>query len=158
MESTEAGRALVHGTDLAAPAVRPWIAAATDVRHLHPDDDTCGLPADVDAESVDVIVDAGPLERRLIFAVWAWPRLAVGGRLVLVAAGSARAIGITFAVALQVFRELDRIDIVPDGADVAILRKCGPKPYANWNRVEGRASWQVGDDDLVATLERLGAA
>lgn len=158
MESTKAGCALVHGTDPAAPAVRPWIAAATDVRHLHPDDDPCGIPAGLDAESADVIVDAGPLERRLIFAVWAWPRLAVGGRLVLVAAESARAIGITFAVALQVFRELDRMDITPDGADVAVLRKCRPKPYVNWNRVEDRASWQVGDDDLAATLERLGAA
>lgn len=158
MPAPRCGLVLVHGDDPAEPAVRQWAAAAKVVRYLHPDDD---LPADLtdcDVEGADVIVDVGPLERRLIFALTAWPRLADGGRLVLLAAESSRAIGITFAIAFQVFHELERIDIAPDGAGVAVLHKCPPKPYVNWNRAEGRASWRVGDDDLTATLRRLGAA
>lgn len=158
MTAPSSGCALVHGDDPTAPALKPWVGDLTDVRPLHPGDELSAVLAEIDAAGADVIVEAGPLERRLMFALTVWPRLAVGGRLVLIAAGSARAIGITFALAVQVFRELERIDIAPGGADVAILHKCRQKPYVNWNRDEGRASWQVGDDDLTSTLQRLRTA
>lgn len=158
MAPPTSGCVLVHADDPTAPALKPWVGALTDARTLRPDDNLSAVLAELDAAGAAVIVDGGPLERRLMFALTAWPRLAVGGRLVLIAAGSARAIGITFAIAVQVFQELDGIDIAPDGADVAVLHKCRQKPYVNWNRDEGRASWQVGDDDLTSTLQLLRTA
>lgn len=103
----------------------------------------------------DLIFDDGEDDLRLEFGLAAWRLLPVGGRLVLHDTRRRRDIANALALAHRFFREVERVDINPGDTNLVILHKSAEKVYANWNRTEGRASWEVGDDDMDTTLQNL---
>ena len=105
----------------------------------------------------DLIFDDGEDDLRLEFGLAAWRLLCPGGTLVLHDTRRRRDIANALALAQRFFRELERIDVNAADSNLTVLHKVAEKPYANWNRTEGRASWEVGDDDLASTLEKLRA-
>ncbi len=105
----------------------------------------------------DLIFDDGEDDLRLEFGLAAWRLLRPGGKLVLHDTRRRRDIANALALAQRFFREIERIDVNAADSNLTVLYKVAEKPYANWNRTEGRASWEVGDDDLTETLAKLRA-
>ena len=105
--------------------------------------------------SFDLIFDDGHEDMRLEFGLASWRLLRTGGRFVLHDTRRRGDVGNVLFLAARYFREIERIDLNPAGSNLSILHKCAPKPYVDWNKREYRAAWQVGDEDLDATVRRL---
>lgn len=105
--------------------------------------------------SFDLIFDDGHEDLRLEFGLATWRMLKTGGRFVLHDTRRRGDVGNVFFLAARYFREIERIDLNPEGSNLSILHKCAPKPYVDWNKREDRAGWEMGEEDLDATLRRL---
>ncbi len=105
--------------------------------------------------SFDLIFDDGHEDMRLEFGLASWRWLRMGGRFVLHDTRRRGDVGNVLFLAARFFREIERIDLNPAGSNLSILHKCAPKPYVDWNKREDRAGWQIGDEDLDATVRRL---
>jgi hypothetical protein len=130
------------------------VAAAGRVLSRDVDDRPAGRNRWADG-SFDLIHVGGERSGRLEFALESWRLLEQGGRLILADIVGHADIAMVVAFALSRFREIERIEFGPEGSSLAIVHKCAPKAYTNWNRSERRASWQVGDKDLETTLRHL---
>ena len=103
----------------------------------------------------DLILDDGEDDLRLEFGLAAWRLLQVGGRFLLHDTRRRRDIANALMLAHRFFREVERIDVNVSGSNLTVIHKCSEKPYENWNRTEARESWEVGDDPIELTLQRL---
>lgn len=148
-----AGRVLSRSREedvfAAAAKAGTEIVAAAGADHGTP------APDGVAGALFDLVYAGGDRSGRLEFALASWRLLREGGTLVFPDLLGHADIGVVVAFALGRFREIERIDLGPEGTNLAIVRKGAPKAYANWNRSERRAAWQVGDEDLETTLRHL---
>lgn len=108
--------------------------------------------------SFDLIFDDGHEDLRLEFGLAAWRLLRTGGKLVLHDTRRRGDVGNVLLLSARFFREIERIDLNPNGSSLSILHKCGRKPYFDWNKQEDRAAWEMGEEDLETTIRRLRKA
>ena len=105
--------------------------------------------------SFDLVFDDGHEDLRLEFGLAAWRLLRMGGKLVLHDTRRRGDVGNVLLFAARFFREIERIDLNPQGSSLSILHKCARKPHFDWNQQEDREAWEMGEDDLDTTIRRL---
>ena len=113
---------------------------------------------DLDDGSFDLVFDDGHEDLRLEFGLASWRLLAEGGKLVLHDTRRRGDVVNVLLVAARYFREIERIDLNPDGSNLSVLHKCARKPYDDWNKSEDRTAWEMGEEDIDTTLRRLREA
>jgi len=105
--------------------------------------------------SFDLVFDDGHEDLRLEFGLAAWRLLRTGGKLVLHDTRRRGDMGNVLLLSARFFREIERIDLNPEGSSLSILHKCARKPYFDWNKQQDRAAWEMGEEDLDTTIRRL---
>ena len=105
--------------------------------------------------SFDLVFDDGHEDLRLEFGLASWRLLRTGGKLVLHDTRRRGDVDNVLFLAARFFREIERIDLNPRGSSLSILHKCARKPHFDWNKQEDREAWEMGEEDLDATIRRL---
>ncbi len=111
------------------------------------------IPGPVDLAFVDCA------ERfRIPFAHLIWPRLSVGGLLVLHDARPLVYVQPLLALVADNFRDVRSVTLNADDTNFAIVERGPRRDYADWNAAEGREPWEAGYAEApVDWVERLRA-
>lgn len=94
-----------------------------------------------------IFVDGAP-EKRLDFAMRAWPLLDIGGQMVFHDTRRFEYFREAAWVAQSFFNELSYIDVNFRDSNLTIIKKSQPKLYENWNTTEGKPGWMYGVDPM----------
>lgn len=94
-----------------------------------------------------IFVDGAP-ERRLEFAMRAWPILDTGGKMVFHDTRRFEYFREAAWVIQSFFNEVSRVDINAEDSNLTIIVKGPVRPYKNWNLTEGKPTWAYGNGDI----------
>jgi hypothetical protein len=130
-----------------------WIKRTKDNLSRISHDDWCApqfVPYDFfkfEGEFDLIFVDGAP-EKRLDFAMRAWPLLAVNGRMIFHDTRRFEYFREAAWVIQSFFNEVSRVSININESNLTVIEK-GPKlVYENWNETEGKPAWAYGNGDI----------
>jgi len=90
-----------------------------------------------------IFVDGHPLYR-VEFARKVWPRLEIGGHL-LVHDTRSRHISVVCDLLHGFQNEISEISVNRDGSNITVITKKDLEPYTNWNKDEDKEPWEIGN-------------
>jgi len=96
----------------------------------------------------DLIFVDGTPEKRLDFAMRAWPILDTGGKMVFHDTRRFEYFREAAWVIQSFFNEVSHIDINVDGSNLTIIEKGPLLTYENWNYTEGKPLWAYGAEPM----------
>lgn len=94
-----------------------------------------------------IFVDGAP-EKRLDFAMRAWPILDTGGRMVFHDTRRFEYFREAAWVMQSFFSEVRCVDINLNDSNLTIIEKGPARVYENWNLTEGKPMWAYGSGDI----------
>lgn len=106
--------------------------------------------APLDDVEFDLVFNDGARELRLAFAREAWPKLAVGGRMLFHDTRRQGDLLNVLEIMNEHFLEISEISLNLRGSNITQLIKKAPAPYQNWNVEEGRKPWEYGIEEPPA--------
>lgn len=96
----------------------------------------------------DLIFVDGVPEKRLEFAMRAWPILDTGGKMIFHDTRRFEYFREAAWVMQSFFNEVSRVDVNVDGSNLTIIEKGPVRIYENWNLTEGKPLWTYGNSDI----------
>lgn len=96
----------------------------------------------------DLIFVDGVPEKRLEFAMRAWPILDTGGKMIFHDTRRFEYFREAAWVMQSFFNEVSRVDVNVDGSNLTIIEKGSVRIYENWNLTEGKPLWAYGSGDI----------
>ena len=94
-----------------------------------------------------VFVDGVP-DKRLDFAMRAWPILDTGGKMIFHDTRRFEYFREAAWVIQSFFNEVARVDVNVDGSNLTVIEKRAGLFYENWNETEGKPAWAYGKSDI----------
>lgn len=94
-----------------------------------------------------IFVDGAP-EKRLDFAMRAWPILDTGGRMVFHDTRRFEYFREAAWVMQSFFGEVAHVSVNADDSNLTIIGKGPARVYENWNLTEGKPMWAYGNGDI----------
>ena len=94
-----------------------------------------------------IFVDGAP-EKRLDFAMRAWPILDTGGKMVFHDTKRFEYFREAAWVIQSFFNEVSRVDVNVDGSNLTIIEKGPFQSYENWNLNERKPMWAYGNGEI----------
>jgi len=98
--------------------------------------------------SFDLIFVDGVPDKRLEFAMKAWPLLNSGGKMVFHDTRRFEYFREAAWVIQSFFNEVSHVDINVDGSNLTIIEKGPLLTYENWNETEDKPAWAYGIGDI----------
>jgi predicted O-methyltransferase YrrM len=95
----------------------------------------------------DMIFDNGADALRRSFAHQAWPMLRIGGVMVFHSTRRETDIENVLDLIRARYLEVDSVEINTRSSNITVIRKKTSEPWVNWNTVQSRLPWEVGDED-----------
>lgn len=96
----------------------------------------------------DLIFVDGVPDKRLDFAMRAWPILDTGGKMVFHDTRRFEYFREAAWVIQSFFTEVARVDINTEDSNLTIIEKGPVRVYENWNLTEGKPLWAYGNGDI----------
>lgn len=94
-----------------------------------------------------IFVDGAP-DKRLAFAMRAWPMLEAGGKMVFHDTRRFEYFREAAWVIQSFFAEVRLASVNPGNSNLTIIEKGEALAYENWNDAEGKPSWAYGKGDI----------
>lgn len=94
-----------------------------------------------------IFVDGAP-EKRLDFAMRAWPLLVTGGRMVFHDTRRFEYFKEAAWLVQSFFAEVRRVEVNPANTNLTVIAKGVPVLYENWNVTEGKPLWAYGAEPM----------
>lgn len=94
-----------------------------------------------------IFVDGAP-EKRLDFAMRAWPILDTGGRMIFHDTRRFEYFREAAWVMQSFFGEVVHVSVNADDSNLTIIEKGPTRVYENWNLTEGKPMWAYGSGDI----------
>jgi len=94
-----------------------------------------------------VFIDGAP-DKRLEFAMRAWPILDTGGKMIFHDTRQFEYFREAAWVIQSFFNEVSRVDVNVNGSNLTIIEKGQSLTYENWNETEGKPAWAYGNADI----------
>jgi predicted O-methyltransferase YrrM len=100
----------------------------------------------------DVVFDDGVDALRLPFAMAAWPLLRVGGVMMFHDTRRPGDMRNVLDLVASAFLSVESVSCNAEHSNITVVRKKAPEPYVDWNLVERRSRWQVGQEEAPDDL------
>jgi len=94
-----------------------------------------------------IFVDGAP-DKRLDFAMRAWPLLSCGGKMIFHDTRRFEYFREAAWVMQSFFNEVIDVGINVSNSNLTIITKRAPLVYENWNETEGKPAWAYGKGDI----------
>lgn len=92
----------------------------------------------------DLIFNDGLRDNRLPFAIEAWEQLKVGGKLLWHDTRRPQDVQDVIKLIETYNKEIESAFFNLRDSNITVLTKRAPLEYVNWNKIEGKADWQLG--------------